>query len=217
MNTRQTNQVTMFKTVDTVLADNNAVWSGMPQMQPVVAQFRSKLIAIDRSAQLQETPSGAADDKEEARDALEDDLFLMCEALAVLAHTANDHDLLAVVAVTRSILDKLDDEKLSNRAATVLTEANARKTVLAGLNVTQATLDELIQTLARFNASKANPRAATTAKKAQTGSLGDLIRDTNRLLREQMDRLVNLFTPTNPEFVARVSRRARNCRSRRAA
>lgn len=36
--------------------------------------------------------------------------------------------------------------------------------------MTQARLDELTQALTRFNTSKENPRAATTAKKAQTAS-----------------------------------------------
>lgn len=202
MNTKQTNQVTMLKTVDSVLDDHNSVWTGMAQMQTAVTGYKAKLISIDRTAQLQETPSGAGDEKEDAREALEDDLFLMCEALAVLAHTTNDLELLALAAVRRSDLDKFDDEELSNRAATVLTEGNARKTALAGLNVTQANLDELTQALQRFNTTKTNPREATAARKAQTGSLASLIREAIAILRNQIDRMMNLFSRTNPDFVA---------------
>lgn len=202
MNTKQTNTVTMLKTVDSVLDDHNSVWSTMAQMQTAVTEYKGKLSAIDGSAQRQQTPSGAGDDKEEAREALEDVLFLACEALAVLAHTGSDHDLLALVAVRRSVIDKFDDEELSNRAATVLTEANARKAALAGLNVTQANLDELTQALERFNTSKTNPRAATAARKVQTASLASLIREAIAILRNQIDRMMNLFGRTNPDFVA---------------
>lgn len=202
MNTKQTNTVTMLKTVDSVLDDHNPVWSPMAQMQTAVTEYKSKLISIDRTAQLQETPSGAGDEKEDARDALEALLFLACEALAVLAHTANDHDLLALVAVRSSALERFDDEELSNRAATVLAEANARKTALAGFNVTQANLDELDQALERFNESKTSPRAATAARKVQTASLASLIREAIAILRNQIDRMMNLFSRTNPDFVA---------------
>jgi hypothetical protein len=202
MNTELTNRVTMFKTVDSHLDDNNSIWSVMPQMQTSVTKLKSKLVAIDRTAQLQELPSGAADDKEAARDALEDVLFLTCEALAVLAHTGNDHELLALVAVRPSTLSRFNDEELSNRAASVLAEANARKTALAALNVTQANLDELTQALERFNTSKTSPRTATAAKKVQTASLAGLVRETNSILRNETDKLVNLFVRTNPEFVA---------------
>lgn len=46
MNTVQTNRVTMYKTVDSVLDDNNSVWSSMAQMQTAVAQLKTNLIAI---------------------------------------------------------------------------------------------------------------------------------------------------------------------------
>jgi hypothetical protein len=202
MDTEQTNRVTMFKTVSSYLDANSSVWSGMVPLQTAVTQFKSKITAIDATVQKQETPSGAAIDKSAARDALEDVLFLTCEALGVLGHTGNDHDLSALTTVTPSSLEKLDEEELSNRAANVLVEANSRKTPLATLRVTQANLDELEQKLEDFNASKANPRAATVARKAQTASLPGLIREASGILRNEIDRLVNLFRRTNADFVA---------------
>lgn len=202
MQTEQTNRVTMFKTVDAYFDDNISIWGAMPLMQAAVTQHKTNLTAIDRAAQLQEIPSGAADDKAAARDALEDVLFLICEALGVLGHTGNDHDLAALAGVTRTSLDRFDEEKLTNRATNVLAEANARKTALAGLNITQANLDELTQALARFNQSKANPRTATAEKKVQTQTLAGLIRATSSHLRNPTDRLVNMFLRSHPEFVA---------------
>src|SRR5205085_8929183 len=94
-------------------------------------QFNNNIAAIDTAAQKQETPSGATQDKEGARDALEDVLFLMCEALSVLGHNAGDNDLVALTSVSTSALNKLDAEALSNRAAGVLAAANTKKTDLA--------------------------------------------------------------------------------------
>src|SRR6185295_19442513 len=102
METEQTNRVTMFKTVDVVLDEHSAVWSDMPRMQTAVTQLKSNITAIDRAAQLQETPSGAGVDKEAARDALEDILFMVCEALTLLAQSDNDHDLFALVSMRPS-------------------------------------------------------------------------------------------------------------------
>jgi hypothetical protein len=50
----------------------------------------------------------------EARDALEDVLFLMCQALSVLGHIASDNNLTALTDVSPSTLDKMDAEELSN-------------------------------------------------------------------------------------------------------
>ena len=203
MNRRQTNKVTMYKTVDGVLDQNNAVWNGMAPFAAAVVEFKGKLAAIDASAQKQETSMhGAAGDKNDARDALEDVLFLMCEALAVLAHTTGDNELRDLATVTPSSLDRLDDEELGNRATTVLARANAKKTELAALQVTQANIDELEESLQNFQGVKAKPRTAVVERAVQTESLSALLRDAGNILRDRIDRLVNLFRRTNPEFVA---------------
>src|SRR3954469_18930802 len=124
MNNVQTNRVTMYKTTIGVLDENSAIWTAMTPFADAVTRLKNKVSAIDTAAQKQETPTGATQDKAGARDALEDALFLMCEALGVLAHTSNDHDLAALTDITRSGIDKLDVEPLSNRATLVLAQAN---------------------------------------------------------------------------------------------
>src|SRR5207248_768523 len=67
----------------------------MTPFADAVTRLKNKVSAIDTAAQKQETPTGATQGKAGARDALEDTLFLMCEALGALAHMSNDQDLLA--------------------------------------------------------------------------------------------------------------------------
>jgi len=202
MNNVQTNRVTMYKTTIGVLDENNAIWNAMAPFADAVTRLKSKVSAIDTAAQKQETPTGATQDKAGAREALEDVLFLMCEALGVLAHTSNDHNLVALTDITRSGIDKLDVEALSNRATLVLAQANARKTELATLQVTQANIDELSQALQDYNEAKVGPRQATTARMVQTESLSALIREANNILRNEIDPMVNLFSRTQPQFVS---------------
>lgn len=198
-----TNRVTMYQTVEDYLDRNNSIWSGMAPFAAAMQQYKEGLVAFAAAAQKQETPvSGAAVDKASTRDALEDVLFLVCEALAVLAHLNNDHELEALVTVTPSGLDKFSDQELSNRATNVLGRANAKKAELAAFQVTQANLDEVAQALDAFDAGKAKPRAAVVERAVQTGTLPALARDLNNILRNKMDRLVNLFRRSHPEFVA---------------
>ncbi|MDX6527923.1 MAG: hypothetical protein QOH41_213 [Blastocatellia bacterium] len=202
MNTKQTNRVTMFDTVTAYLDSHNPVWNGTAPLVDAVTAFKNKIGAIATATQQQETPSGATDSKGEARDDLEDVLFLTCEALAVLGHTNNDHELLAVTALTPSTLDRMPDDELITRATLVLERANSRKAELATLHVTQANLDELTQALSKFSALKTQPRTTTAERAAQTQSLESLIRDANGILRNQIDRMVNLFSRSDAEFVA---------------
>jgi hypothetical protein len=202
MDTDSTNRVTMFKTVSAYLSEEIAVWDVMAPMKTAVTLFKGQIAAIDDAAQKQEAPTGATDNKAAARDALEDVLFLASEALGVVAHSSDDHDLAALTAVTPTSLRRMGAEELSNRAAAVVREAEARKLELAHLLVTQTNLDELNQALADFNAAKTAPRMATAARAVHTESLEDLIRAANGTLRQQIDRMVSLFARTDPEFVA---------------
>jgi hypothetical protein len=202
MDNRLTNRVTIFKTVIPYLDDHNSVWNTMAPLQTAFTDFKAEVAAIDTTAQQQEAPNGATDDKAQARDALEDVLFLACEALGVLAHTSNDNDLLALTDVTRTSLDRMGAEELSNRATSVLAAANGRKTELASLQVTQANLDELDQALQDFNAAKTGPRTAIATRSVQTESLPRQVRAATGILEDRIDRMVSLFKRTNPEFVA---------------
>jgi hypothetical protein len=89
-----------------------------------------------------------------------------------------------------------------NRAASVLGAANAKKTDLATLQVTQANIDELAAALQAFNAAKASPRTHAAERMAQTQSLASLIREMSGTLWNEIDPLVNLFRRTNPDLVA---------------
>ncbi len=203
MDKSQTNRVTMFKTVDAYLDQNNQVWKGMASFVTADHKFKEMLAGIDGAAQKQEAPlTGLTLDKAGARDALEDVLFLMCEALGALGHSTNDNNLVALTDLSPSVLDHMDVEELSNRATNVLAEANARAQNLAGMNITQANIDELDQALRDFKAAKEQPRTAVADRMAQTQSLDSLIRDAGGHLRNQIDPLVNLFRRSNADFVA---------------
>jgi hypothetical protein len=202
MKNKDTNRVTMIRTTSEYLAGTNSIWSVMTPFAEAVTDLNTKLAEIDAAAQRQEAPSGASADKAAARDALEDVTYLACSALGVLAHNANDNDLLALCDLSRSALDQMDEQTLSNRAANVLVAANARKTELTTLQVTQANLDEFTQALADFNETRTGPRAATAARKVETESLREKIQEATDILRNRIDRMVDLFGRTHPAFVA---------------
>ena len=202
MNTRQTNRLGMYKTVADYLDSNNTVWNGMAPMTVSMQALKGKIVDAENAAQEQETPTGVTDAKAAARDELEDVLFLTCEALGVLGHMSTDHELRAVTDLARSDLDRLPDDELITRARVVLDRANARKTELATLQVTQENLQEFTLSLQQFSNQKTQPRMASAERAALTQSLESVIRETNSILRDQIDRQVNLFSRTNPEFVA---------------
>ena len=202
MEVKLENRVTMLKTVSAYMEENKTIWNTMAPLQTAITDFDAELAQIDADAQEHQAPVGATADKADARDALEDVTFLMCEALSFVAHTAGDNDLTALTRVSRTTLDRMSAEELSNRATSVLAKANAHKTELQPLQVTQANIDELHEALTEFDEAKTGPRTTTAARAALTASLPKLVKEATDILRNEIDRLVNLFSRTNPDFVA---------------
>src|SRR5215471_11661605 len=203
MQLKQVNRIRMFHTVESLLEDNKAVWSAMAPFATSFEVFKARVAAVEEAARKQQTPiAGATLDRESAREDLEDVLFLACEALGVLAHQSGDNHLLALTDLSRSDLQALNDTELNSRATAIREKAAAHATQLVPFQVTQANLDELGEALDEFNNSRSAPRTAVANRMAQTESLPMLMNEANDILRNRLDRMVNLFQRTNPDFVA---------------
>jgi len=61
----------------------------------------------------------------------------------------------------------------------------------------------LTQALQDFNEAKARPRQATVARSSQTKSVATLYREATGILHNQLDRMVNLYIRSHPDFVKR--------------
>jgi hypothetical protein len=201
MNQSKENRITMFKSVDAYLR-LEGVWSTLNALAAVVQIFRDHLGELDLIATAESTQSGASNRKADMRDKLEDLLYLISEALGVMAHTSGNHDLQALTSMSRSDLSSLGAEQLSNRAEVLAEQAGGNLTALAPMNINQAFIDKVVTAANDFRDAKDEPRATAARRTKNAEALASKIREINDLLRNQMDRLVNLCLPTNPEFVA---------------
>ena len=203
MELKQTNRVRMFAAVIAVAEQFQAVWNTMAPFAAAFHRFEDKVQAVNDAAQKQGTATaGASLDRENARDALEDVLFLICQALKVLAHQANDNELRTLTDVSSSSLHVMNDVELENLANTIKAQTVPRAAQLATLQVSAGNLAELATAIDDFHEVKSAPRAATANRVAHTGALSQLIREASDVLRNELDPMVNLFVRTNPELVA---------------
>jgi hypothetical protein len=113
---------------------------------------------------------------------------------------------IAATDLSRTDLDRLPDDELITRANAVIGRANTRKTELATLQVTQEDLQQLGLKLQRFADLKLEPRSAAVDHGTTTQSLESLMREANSILRNEIDRMVDLFSRTDPDFVAGYKR-----------
>ena len=206
MKTKLTNQITMLKATGSYMADHSSVWNSMTRLQTAMTEVNAKVAEIDAVVEQYGTPSGATADKADARDDLEEATFLMCEALGVVAHEEGNNELALLTKVTRTGLDRMDAEELSSKASAVLGQAHAHLTQLATVQITPARIDEMSQGLMQFNQLKTAPRTATAERAVLTEKLPRLVREAQDIYDHRVDPMVNLFSTTDPDFVAGYER-----------
>jgi hypothetical protein len=72
---------------------------------------------------------------------------------------------------------------------------------LADYGITQAALDSLQTAINTYSADTPKTRTAISQRKTTTANLAALFDETDRLLKDRMDKLVQTFKAANPDFV----------------
>lgn len=203
MNQDQANLVGMFEAVDAYLGEQTPVWLGFKAMEDARAELTDGIAAIRVKAGRQAAPTtGAAVEKEDLRDALEDKTFEVADLTAAWAAAENKPEVTAVVQITRSALDTLSGDDLETTAQHVAAAAQANLAALTDYGVTAADLTDLEAKTAAFSAAKPSPRVAISGRAAETATLPEAIQAVRLLLRNRIDKLMTKFRHTHPEFVA---------------
>src|SRR4051794_23687117 len=124
MDDRTRNTVTMGRTVQTYLADNDSVWSDVPAIATAVTQLDTKLDDIEGTTEQQETPiEGATQDKETLRDSLEEKTLFIASVVFSWAVSQNNMELAAEVDFTITQVDRMAEQELVNAAQRTHTRA----------------------------------------------------------------------------------------------
>lgn len=192
----------MFETVDAVLLENNSRWSAMPAFVDGVTRVRGGIAAI-RTKQADQSQTGDADAKQSARDALEEQTLVIGSQLSALASKNNDAILAAKVNYDKSTLDKAGGSDLLVAARSVQNAASANAAVLASdYGISSADVTALGAAITKLEGMKDAPRAAVVNRKVATMSLPDAIAYARGILRNELDKMMEKFKKTAPDFYA---------------
>lgn len=198
----QQNRVNMFNATHGYMMENQAVWQNAPATVEAVADLEASIDVINGiNAKQSGTTSGVTADKEQARTAYEDLIFDLADQVGAYAAQKEDLLLEGQVDITRTALDKLNNDELINIGDTVARLVTENLTALAPYLVTQDDLDELSTLKTRFAGVKGATRLAIVGRATQTNSLPEALNNTSRLLTRRLDRLITRFRRTHPEFV----------------
>jgi hypothetical protein len=202
MNQDQDNITTMFETTDKTFTQDQSVWSVMPAFVDAVDRVEEGIAAI-RQKQANQEPTGDTDAKQNARDAVVEQTFLIGSQLSALASKTNDPMLAAKVSLDKSALDKAAISDLLIEAKSVQGAANDNAAVLAsGYLISAAMLTTFAAAITTLDSMKDSPRTAVVNKRVQTLSLPGAIAYMRGILRNEIDKMIIAFKTSAPDFYA---------------
>lgn len=203
MDDKQRNVIAMFETVRTYMNDNAAVWNVLPAAVTAVNDLSTGIDDLNTAVQEQEDPTeGITLDKAALRDALEDRIREVADAIYAYAAATGNNSLAAQVAVTASELDTMSEQRVDDVATRVFDAGTANVASLADYGVTQSKLTALDQARQDFETAKAKPRVKISEKAGMTATLPQMVRDVKSILRTRLDKLMTIFRTGNPTVYA---------------
>lgn len=201
MTSQQENQLSMYYVVQTLCNANNSIWQNNKPFKRSYEEFTVQLpiIAQYRDTQSQNI-SGLAQNKTDKRKELTEKAYFVANRLQSYATVEKKNELFAKVNYARSVFAKYRDTNLIGLCNTILEQAQSALSDLADYSVNAALLTDLQNAIQAYQDELGKPRHAQINTKTATDTLKQLFTNTNALLTERLDKDVEVFRVSNPDF-----------------
>ena len=202
MNANQESKLTMYRATEKHCDDNPAIVGSIAAFQTSLANFKLKIAAIISTEQLVSAPiAGVSVDKYVSKQALRDLTADIASLIYAFASVTGNNTLREQVNFRSSTLAKERDDQLSPICQNIHDLGVANLDNLKDYGLTSAAITTLQTAINTFSSATPRPRTAQTERKIQRASFVDTFRETDNILKQQMDRMVIAFKPANPDFV----------------
>jgi hypothetical protein len=201
MTNNQENRLSSYRASEKVMDDNNAIWNGIPAIVTTKTAFSAKIVAIQAASQQQDSViTGISTDKQFLKTALVDITTPVASGVIAFASQTNNNELLEQVNFTRNDLLRTRDDLIGQRCQNIRDRANDNLVALAAYGITAPVLAVLQTAINNYVTKVPAPRSAQANKKATTTNVKNLFKETDKILKLQLDKLLVQFKATNLNF-----------------
>lgn len=201
MHDKLENKFTMYKAVQSLLDANTAKLSPITALTPLIADFKDRIVAIQAKDDLANTAdAGNTSTKTNDEAALISDAVTIAAALYALGASTNDEHLKELSKVTKSSLKNLRDTQLTTQVTNIKNLADANSAELAGYGITPAMITDLNDKITAFDASLGARELGSNISSTAFQQLEVMFKETDLLLKEQMDKIMGIFRTSDPQF-----------------
>lgn len=203
MEARQEAKLSMFRAIEKLGDTNPAILNLAPAFKTTFSILKSKITLINSAVQQASlVTKGIAIDKNETKQSLCRTAADTAAMITALASATSNSILKQQVNFSYSALLLTKDDALAPKILNIHALAVANLTALAPYGITAAMLASLLTAIETYRQKVPTPRNAAASKKTIKANIKNLIKETDTLLKEQMDNTVLTLKMSNADFVS---------------
>lgn len=192
----------MYRAVEQHGDENAQVIAANPAFSAAFERFKTNIAAIESLAQQNDARlTGIAEDKNALKQALARQAAEIAGVVFAYASANADHALKQEANFSYSALLKTRDGEIAARCRSIHDLAAARLEALKDYGIRAPNLTRLQTAIDAYAAHSPKPRTAASQRKTALANLTELFKETDQILRDQMDKLIATFNPAHPDFV----------------
>jgi hypothetical protein len=197
------NKLMMIKAVLSYLGLHNLVWNTVPDIVSDVDALQALSDEIDVTRQEAGNDlTGLTDHKEAEKKKLNGMTFTLAAALAAMAERTGNEALLSNVDFSRSELEDQRDEDQELTARNIAALARENLAALSTGGTTEADITALEAQTDVFREYLPVHRVSVAERKAANEKLNELFKESNRLLKMRLDKMMVRYELSDPDFYA---------------
>ena len=202
INAKQTAKLDMYRATEKHINDNAAIVASNAAFQTALNKFKSNIAAITETAQQKSGAlTGITTDKNNLKQTLCTLAANIAGVVFAYASANSNNTLKAEMNLPVTTLMRTRDNALAPRCQNIHDKAVANRVALEDFGITASMLSDLQTAINSYSSETMKPRAAISGRKTINTNLNALFKENDRILNDQLDKLIELFRPENPDFV----------------
>ncbi len=216
MNDRQIEWLRQYQQLKAAFEKYPTIWNGNVSLSADYSLFLLNLASIETQAVNQGVnTAGIGKVKQALRFSLIEQATLVATAVRTFAHKTGDQELVVTAYYQESSLKKIREMDLVTACQIILDKASPKVASLRDYGVNTDTLAELQTNLTQFKNLNPQPKTAILTTKAVTKTLTALFRDTNQLVKINLDGTLLQYRKKASDFYTAYSHARAVGRSRK--
>lgn len=203
MEKKITRKLSMYSTIQDVCRLNESKWNQIPAFTETFAKFETELAALKKNEGLQaKALDGVVLTRDDLSDAIVARLMILQDALWVYAESINNFALMSRNKVNKTFFTRITLLKFENHLKAVMEDVETYSDVLPNYGIAEEFILDLAIKIDEFKPLVNSVRIAIVGREGLTEKMSELSRELDKILKNKLDRLMKVFTFTEPQFYA---------------